>query len=275
MSSDSTSSGKALLPAARRTRILADIRSKGMSSIRELSQRYQVSEMTIRRDLEDLAGKGLVARTYGGAVESSGAEQQFSAKKAVNEDIKRSLAAAAAEAYVHPGDVIIIGGGTTVAAMGDYLGTIPNLIVVTNSLVTAIDLTKSLHSSSTVISVGGIVRGVSHTATGPVVQTFFREFHANALFLSAVGYVDGLGFMDPNMAETEVKQAMMNAADRLVMLVDSSKYGKKSLMTSVPLERVDAVITDAGTPEHVLREFRERGIEVCIAEPAGPAGCTE
>lgn len=268
-----------LLPAARRNRILADVRSRGMSSIRELSDRYRVSEMTIRRDLEHLASRGLVSRTHGGAVEakpeSSAAEEQFYAKQRVNEELKLSIAAAAVDGYVRNGDVIIIGGGTTVAAMGHYLTAIPNLTVVTNSLVSAVDLAGSLHSTSTVISIGGVVRAVSYTAVGPVVDRFFTEFHANTLFLSSAGYVPGLGFMDPSMAETEAKTAMMRAADRLVMLVDSSKFGRKSLMTSVRLQEVDAIVTDEDAPAEAVAEFRSHGIEVCIANRAGAAGCTE
>lgn len=279
MTNGSPSDGAALLPAARRNRILADIRTRGMSSIRELSERYRVSEMTIRRDLEQLASRGLVSRTHGGAVESvsesNRTEEQFYAKQRVNEELKLIIAGTAVEAYVRNGDVIIIGGGTTVAAMGNRLASIPNLTVVTNSLVTAVELAGSLHSTSTVISIGGVVRAVSYTAVGPVVDRFFTEFHANTLFLSSAGYVSGLGFMDPSMAETEAKSAMMRAADRLIMLVDSGKFGRKSLMTSVPLEKVDAIVTDDNAPDDALNEFRSRGIEVCIANRAGIAGCTE
>jgi DeoR/GlpR family transcriptional regulator of sugar metabolism len=275
----SSANDPALLPAARRSHILADIRSRGASSIRELSERYNVSEMTVRRDLEELAARGVVSRTHGGAMyvefEAGSSEEQYYAKQRVNEDIKRSLAAAAVSGYVANGDVIIIGGGTTVATMSPYLSPIPNLTVVTNNLVTAVELARSHHPTSTVISVGGIVREVSYTSIGPVVHAFFNEFHANTLFLSSVGYVEGLGFMDPSMSETEAKQAMMKAADRLVMVVDSSKFGRKSLMTSVPLEAVDVLVTDQGAPLATIDCFRERGIEVCIADRVGAAGCAE
>ena len=254
-----------MLPAQRQQQILEDIEKNGVGSIAELSQKYSVSEMTIRRDLLVLEGVGHIKRTYGGALLSNSlsAEPRYAAKQKLHASSKASLAQYAAEKLVKSGDIIILEGGTTITAMAQYLTNIQNLTVVTNGLYTTNEL-QSLAPGSTVICTGGILREVSATFVGPVAEQFFREFHANKLFLSATGLTFNAGFTDPSMLETQVKKAMKASADQVIMLLDSHKFGVKSLTTFLQADQINILVTDAAAPEDVLQTLRAKGVEIHI-----------
>lgn len=254
-----------MLPAQRQQQILEDIKKNGAGFIAELSQKYAVSEMTIRRDLMVLEEDGHIKRTHGGAllVNASSVEPRYAAKQKLHAFSKESLAQYAAEKLVEAGNIIILEGGTTVTAMAQYLTHVQNLTVVTNGLYTTNAL-QPLVPQSTVICTGGILREVSATFVGPVAEQFFREFHANKLFLSATGLTLDAGFTDPSMLETQIKKAMIASADRVIMLLDSNKFGVKSLTTVLQAGRINVLVTDADAPEDVLQALRLKGVEVHI-----------
>lgn len=260
---------RAMMPEDRRQRILADIEAGGSSSIVDLSQKYNVSEMTIRRDFKLLEEQGQIKRTHGGAIRlnSSAVESRYAAKQKINSGNKTTIARYAAEHLINDGDILILEGGTTITALAHYLPARQNLTVVTNGLYTAIEL-RHLLPHATVICTGGILRDVSFTFVGPLVERFFQEFHADTLFLSATGMTLEAGFTDPNMLESQVKKAMVGAARRIVVLLDSSKFGVRSLTRVLQPGDVDLLITDAGAPPEIVAALRARGVEVCIA-PAG------
>ena len=254
-----------MLPAQRQQKILADIEKNGVVSIAELSQKYAVSEMTIRRDLLILEAGGDIKRTHGGALflNASLVEPRYAAKQKLHAASKASLARYAAEKLVNHGDIIILEGGTTVTAMGQYLTNIQNLTVVTNGLYTTNEL-QSLVPEATVICTGGILREVSATFVGPVAEQFFGEFHANKLFLSTTGLTLGAGFTDPSMLETQIKKAMITSTDQIIMLLDSNKFGVKSLTTVLQAGKIDILVTDSNAPEDVLQALREKNVMVHI-----------
>lgn len=253
-----------LLPPQRRRRILQDITQSGAEMVSDLSERYGVSEMTIRRDLIILEEEGAVQRTHGGAVRQGRAVSAPVVAREQREQLeaegKAAIARHAARTLVSDGDIVILEGGTTVAAMVPHLRDRQELTVVTNGLSTASDLQRLLAPSCTVICAGGVLRRESHTFVGPLVERFFREFHANKLFLSATGLTLQAGVTDPNMLETQVKRAMIASATQTFLLLDSSKFGVKSLMTVLTLEELGVLITDEGAPEEMVRALGERGV---------------
>ena len=252
-----------MLPAQRQQRILEDIEKNGVGSITELSQKYAVSEMTIRRDLLVLEEGGRIKRTHGGALllNSTSAEPRYAAKQKLHASSKESLARYAAETLVEDRDIIILEGGTTVTAMAKYLSHVRDLTVVTHGLYTTNELLHLL-PQVTVICTGGILREVSATFAGPVAEQFFHEFHANKLFLSATGLTLEAGFTDPSMLETQIKKAMIASADQVIMLLDSNKFGVKSLTTVLQAGQINILVTDAGAPTDVLQALRAPGVEV-------------
>jgi DeoR/GlpR family transcriptional regulator of sugar metabolism len=265
------SEGNSLLkPLERRQRIINDIDLLDDNIIPRLSQKYGVSEMTIRRDLKVLEETGLIKRTYGGAVRwpLAAAEPTLVAR-----DKRQTLASAqklriaryAAEQLVDRNDIIILEGGTTATAMAPFLGDKEDLTVVTNGLATAEELRRHLPLSATILSTGGILRPESSTCVGPIAERFFREFNANRLFLSASGVTLEDGITDPKMLETQVKRAMIDSARQVIMLIDSSKFGLRSLMRVIEFQEIDLLVTDGDAPEALLAGLRARGVEVVVA----------
>lgn len=262
-----------LKPLDRREQIIKDIDSFDNNVIPRLSQKYGVSEMTIRRDLKVLEATGLIKRTYGGAVrwpqaQAEPALLERDKRQTLATGAKQQIARYAAEQYVSHADSIILEGGTTAAAMAPYLADRDDLTVVTNGILTAEELRRHLSLSATIITTGGIVRPESATNVGPIAERFFREFHANRLFLSATGLTLQEGITDPKMLEIQVKRAMIASAREVIVLMDSSKFGARSLMKVLDFAEIYVLITDDAAPAAMLAEIRARGVEVVVVPGA-------
>ncbi len=256
-------------PTERRRQIVKDIEILGDNVVPRLSRKYGVSEMTIRRDLKALEEHGVIKRTYGGAVRwpASVPEAQLLARdkrQTLATAQKNLLARYAAETLVAPDDIIIMEGGTTVTAMAPYLTEKEELTVVTNGIATAEELRRHLPLSATIISTGGILRPESSTCVGAVPERFFEEFHANRLFLSATGLTLEAGLTDPKILEIQVKRAMAQAAREVILLLDSSKFGVRSMMRVLDLEAIHTLVTDDGAPTAIVEALRARGIVVVL-----------
>lgn len=262
-----------MMPAERRRHIRQDIEEQGAGRIKELSDKYDVSEMTIRRDLKTLEEEGHVRRTHGGAVrlDTTQVEPHYAAKQKLHAAQKLGIAQYAVDALVDDGDIILLEGGSTATAMARRLTDRKDLTIVTNGLHTMNEL-QHLLSHHEVICCGGILREDSHTFVGPMAEHFFGEFHARTVFLSASGWTEKVGFTNPNMLETQVKKAMCASAIRVVMLLDASKFGLRSLSTILPTSAVDVLVTDEEAPSSALQTLRDQGVDVRIApSPAARA----
>jgi DeoR/GlpR family transcriptional regulator of sugar metabolism len=259
-----------MLASQRRQQILEDINSHGVGIVTNLSEKYRVSEMTIRRDLKALEQAGYIVREYGGAVRL---QERMAETHVVAREKRHKLYAAqkagigryAAQELVADGDIIIVEGGTTAAAMVPYLIEKEHLTIVTNGLATCNDLQRLMSATATIIAVGGILRPVSSTFVGPVAERFFQDFHVNKLFLSATGLTLVAGVTDPNMLEIQVKKAMISSASQVILLMDSSKCNVKSLMTVVEVDDIDILVIDDGCPPNLLEKLQARGVDVRIA----------
>ncbi len=259
-----------LRPIERRRLILKDIAAENGNLIPELSEKYAVSEMTIRRDLRLLEDEGLIKRTWGGAIlwppgRSEPAVLDRERRQQLNMASKEAIAGCAAQNFVHDGDILIMEGGTTVTAMARYLTGYKELTIVTNGLQTAAAIQQRLHGDATIICNGGILRPESSTFVGPVAEQFFRTFYGRRLFLSGTGLSLDMGLTDPHMLEVQVKRAMIASADEVVILLDSSKFGVKSLMTVLEFSRLTTIITDEGAPAELLDPLSSQGAHVLVA----------
>lgn len=261
-----------MLPTQRRQRILEDINRTGAGTVAGLSEKYGVSETTIRRDLKLLEDDGHVRRTHGGAV-SEQRENDTSTivarekRKRLYAEQKRQIARYVAQQLIEDGDIIMLGGGTTVNAIVPWLADKSDLTVVTNGLAIAGDLHHTLrqHGDATIICSGGILRSVSSTFVGPVAERFFHEFHVNKLFLSATGLTLDTGVTDPSMLETQVKKAMIASASEVVIIMDSSKFTVKSLLTVLNVEDIDVLVTDEGITSEMKAAIEAWGVDVHVA----------
>jgi DeoR/GlpR family transcriptional regulator of sugar metabolism len=262
-------------PLDRRQQILKDIDLLDDNLIPRLSKKYGVSEMTIRRDLQALEDTGVIRRTYGGAVRwpQSGGEPLVVAREKrqmLARAQKAAIAGYAAREFVGNGDSIVLEGSTTVTSMVQLITDRQDLTVVTNSLYTAEELRRRMPASATLLCAGGIIRPESSTFVGPVAERFFRELHVKRLFLSATGLTLQGGITDPQMLETQVKRAMIESAAEVIVMLDSSKFGARSLTRVLDFSEITLLITDAGAPAEMLAGLRDRGVALAVVPLAEP-----
>jgi DeoR/GlpR family transcriptional regulator of sugar metabolism len=254
-----------MLIEERRRKILGFAESETSISAGELSRRLRVSEMTVWRDLKELEARGLIRRVRGGAARGNllAGEPQFDAKQKVHREEKTAIARYAAEKLVTDGDILLLEGGTTVAGMVPYLVQ-ANLTLLTNGFKTLMKALPYLSRMNLMIC-GGILRDTSHTLVGPEAETFFSRFRAHKFFVSGAGLTLENGLTDPNPIEIQVKRAMARSADRSILLLDSSKFGQRSLASVLPFKSIDALVTDPGAPRAMLKRLEKQGIEIHIA----------
>ncbi|MEU6980689.1 MULTISPECIES: DeoR/GlpR family DNA-binding transcription regulator [unclassified Streptomyces] len=257
-----------LLAEQRRALILDEVRRRGGVRVNELTRRLNVSDMTVRRDLDALARQGVVAKVHGGAVpvvEASSHEPGFEAKSALELGAKEEIARAAA-AMVRPGTAIALSGGTTTYALARHLLDVPDLTVVTNSVRVADVFYEAQHSGSggearpgaaTVVLTGG-VRTPSDALVGPVADQAIRSLHFDALFLGVHGISVEAGLSTPNLAEAETNRRLVRSARRVVVVADHTKWGTVGLSSFATLDEVDTLVTDRGLSAEVREEMAER-----------------
>jgi len=162
---------------------------------------------------------------------------------------------------VQSGDILCMEAGTTVAAMAKYLIAYQDLTVIGNGLGTMNELAR-LAGAVNVYCCGGLLRPVAFTFVGPQAEEYFRSINASICFLSATGLTLHEGITDVNLLEIQVKRAMASSSDRVIFLLDSSKWGVRSLARVVPLVDVDVLITDMAAPASLVESLRAMGVEV-------------
>ncbi len=243
-----------MLARQRQQRILEVVRSDGGARVSALIELLGVSDMTVRRDLEALASRGLVARVHGGATEvspNSTYEPGFTVKSGLQSAEKAAIARAAA-ALVEPGSAVALSAGTTTFALARELCAVPELTVVTNSVPVAQLLHETGRADLTIVLTGG-VRTPSDALVGPVSVAALRTLHTDWLFLGVHGLDAQAGLTTPNLAEAETNRALVACARRLVVLADSTKWNVVGLSTIATLDEVDVLITDDGLDGAVCR----------------------
>ena len=238
-----------MLAGQRQLLILEEVRRRGAGRVAELTELREVSDMTIRRDLDVLAAAGLVDKVHGGATAPgrlSTDEPGFEAKSHRQLEEKDAIARAAAE-LVEPGQAIGLTAGTTTWRLAHHILDVPDLTVVTNSIQAANVLHRERRPDLTVILTGG-VRTPSDALVGPVAVTTLRSLHVDVLFMGVHGMTADAGFTTPNLLEAETDQAFVASAERVVVTADHTKWGVRGLSRIARLDEVHALVTDTGLP---------------------------
>ncbi|QMU67564.1 DeoR/GlpR family DNA-binding transcription regulator [Streptacidiphilus sp. P02-A3a] len=241
-----------MLAKRRQSVILAEIRRSGSVRVGDLSLRFGVSDMTIRRDLSDLARQGLVEKVHGGALLSdavSRIEPGFEAKTEWDPEAKDEIARAAA-ALVRPGTAIALSAGTTTHALARHLLRVQRLTVVTNSVRVADVFEEARRPGRTgpVVVLTGGVRTPSDALVGPIAALALHDLHVDQVFMGCHGIDPDAGLTTPNLAESETNRALMECASQVIVLADHSKWGMVSLSSYAPLSAVDTLVTDEAMP---------------------------
>ena len=236
-----------MLAGQRQQLIVEEIRRRGAVRVSELTELLAVSDMTIRRDLDLLASSGLVDKVHGGATargRPSTDEPGFEAKSHRQLEEKEAIARAAAK-LVKPRQAVALTAGTTTWRLAHHLHSIPDLTVVTNSIQVANVLHREQRPDLTVVLTGG-VRTPSDALVGPVAVTTLRSLHVDLLFIGVHGLADDAGLTTPNLLEAEANQALISAADRVVVVADHTKWGVRGLSKTARLADAHVLVTDDG-----------------------------
>ncbi len=248
-----------MIAVGRRRRIVQLLEEEGNVKVDELAGLFDVSQVTIRKDLSELEEQGLLQRTYGGAVFSHRSRFNVSFFQRLNMQSapKNSIAQAALE-YIHEGDTIVIDAGSTTLALAQALpGRFRSLYIITSSVPVALELSQAGYE---ILLVGGQVRNHSLALIGPTAIRTLETFHADKAFLGSSGITLAHGHSTPNPLDGQVKQAMMRSADETYVLTDSTKFGHACLTTFAKLSDIQLTITDFGMPADFAEAFRRDGV---------------
>lgn len=228
----------------RRQRLLQLIHDQPGIRVVELAALLEVSEGTIRNDLNVLAQAGQLTRVRGGAVpaeEPLTPRVPFAAQAQMNRSAKEQIARWAAN-LVEDGDSILLDASTTAYHLGKHLHDRRNLTVVTNGLDVARTLAANL--TNTVILLGGVLNPAGASVTGLVSDQFLADLHIKTAFMSCTGFTPEAGFTESDIRQAELKRKMIGRASRLVALVDSSKFGRVDLAPFARFDQVHHIFTD-------------------------------
>jgi len=258
-----------VLAHQRQSSILAEVTRQGGARVADLVRSLGVSDMTIRRDIEALAERGLVAKVHGGvvAVGRAADEPRYSTKSTQQQPEKLAIARAAA-ALAQPGQAIGISAGTTTATLAAGLLTVPDLTVVTNSIPVEDAFYRGGRADQTVVLIGG-TRTVSDALVGPVAETALARVNFDVLFLGVYGMNPHAGFTTPNLAEAEINRALLAAARQVVVLADHTKWDLIGIATIAPLTAAHVLITDTGLNRAARTLLRDQVGQLIVVPPGG------
>lgn len=259
-----TEGGNIRFAEGRRAAILEWIREEGSARVRDLSNAFGVSEVTIRQDLERLESGGLIERVHGGAFLKSVPQQvrSMALQHHENMDAKQRIGAAAA-ALVQDGETITLDSGSTTTQVAAHLVDRHNLTVITNGL--NIALLLGAQPSVTVLMPGGHFKAPTLSVSGDGSADYFEGLFVKRLFLAAAAVSIEDGISIPSLADLAIKRAMIASAEKVYLVVDSGKIGRRSFSSVGPVSIIHCLITDSGIADDEKARFEEAGIEVIIA----------
>ncbi len=257
----------------RRDRTVGLLREREFVRVADLAEAFNVSEVTVRGDLDHLEDRGLLKRVRGGAVPRHVVEPErtFEETSATAQLQKRSIARRAVD-LVESGDSVILDVGTTTTAIAAELAdrtALTDVSVFTSSLTIALAL-EVAYPRITVVVTGGTLRPKQHSLVEPMAGMLLDTIHARLVFLGCNGVDIGAGVTNINLPETSVKQRMIRAAAERVVVADASKLGQIALAKVCDLDDVDLLITDDRADDAVIAEFRATGLAVDVVAERGP-----
>ena len=249
----------------RRTYILQQLEKEEKVNVSELSRRFRVSEVTVRKDLKHLENKNFLIRSRGGAIKQSFINTDLSIyiRRKHNAKVKEAIGAAAAE-LISNGETILLDTGTTVMEMAKHLSKKIDITVITNS----VDITLRLaeYKNIRVIMPGGILRRNSLALVGEQAAESLRIFFCDKYFLSADGIDIQKGLLTSNIEEASLAKINIKNSKKVIALIDSSKFHNSAITAIGPLSDLHTLITDKGISAGVLNDIRGLGVNVIVVD---------
>ncbi|NQT23810.1 DeoR/GlpR transcriptional regulator [candidate division KSB1 bacterium] len=247
----------------RRSKIIAQLDATGRVGVQELSDLFKVSSVTIRNDLTFLENKNLLYRTRGGAIKQTkvAIDLALSEKAKKNSEMKKRIGVKAAS-FIQDGDTIILDSGTTTMEIAKQLKQFKNLVVITHALNIASELAGS--DGIDIIMPGGMLREKSFSLVGPMAEKNLKEYYCDRLFLAVDGFDTKYGISTPCVSEAQLNRVMAEIAREVIVVADSSKFGKRSFAHILPVSKIDKVITDDGLDELERKKLENQNIEFIV-----------
>src|SRR5580704_18257845 len=253
----------------REREIMTLLRDSGEVSVLDMANRFQVSEMTIRRDLTELERRGVVIRTYGGArsLFQEVGDESYNDRALDALPLKAAIANAA-RAYIKPGIHVFVDSGTTTWALAKSLPRDLEAHITTNDVEIAYHLLT--YPKIQLSIVGGIVRQIQHSIIGSTAVEMIHAMNAEIAFIGVNGFSLQRGFTTVNPFDADVKHAMITRADHVIILADSTKAGKVRSYPVAGLGKGHHLISDSGLPDEFRAGLEEAGIKVEIVNVSEP-----
>jgi DeoR/GlpR family transcriptional regulator of sugar metabolism len=254
--------GQGLLAAERRARIGALAARQGVVRTEELSRLFKVSPVTIRSDLDLLAKEGVLIRDRGGAVVNANTAltTAFNQRAEENQHEKQRIGQAAAR-LVKAGDTVILDAGTTIMEMAKVLTDVTPLTVVTNALNVAMQM-GSVRDVN-VILIGGSLNRETISIIGPTAAQHLHDLMVQKAFIGIHAF-DEDGLMDLSIEVTQIKREMIHAARHVILVADSSKWGKVGFAKVAHLTAAKTIVSDTNLPQEARAAIQRKGIELIL-----------
>lgn len=255
-------------PGARQARILDLLARQGFLTVGDIASATRISEITVRRDLAELALRGALKRTHGGAMALRNGQAEifdafepaFDARRRRNSDAKSAIARTAVQ-LVKPGVTIALDVGTSTLELARCLGDVGEIKIVTNNLRAASLLADSPHA---VYVPGGRVRGKELSVYGPTASVQLGDYWFDLAFIGVSGITEA-GLFDYSPEDTDIKRIYMARARQVVVLCDAQKFGHLSMVQVAELSQTHVLVTDAAPPEAIAMALTKANVRVLVA----------
>ena len=251
-----------MLTSQRKQHILAVLKREGQIVAKALSQELGLSEDTIRRDLRELAGEGLLQRVHGGALPSSPAVADYAGRQRLAPEDKTAIGRAAA-AMIQPGQVVILDGGTTTLQVVRHLPPDLEVTIVTHSPSIAVALVD--HPRAEVVLIGGRLFKHSVVAVGAAAIEAIGRIRADFYFMGVTGIHPEAGLTTGDLEEAHIKRALSQSAAETIVLVSAEKLSAASPYAIVPLTEISGIVVERSTPAEATAVYERMGIAVTRA----------
>lgn len=250
-----------MLAIERRNAILAKLTAQGKVIVTDLSREFDVTEETIRRDLEKLDKEGLAKKTYGGAVinHNLNTDLPFNVRKRANVELKQKIAEKIA-GMINDGDYIMLDASSTAIYVTKCILDRKNITLITNSVEIMLELADK--SDWNILSTGGSLKKGALSLVGASAERMIRGFHVDLAVCSSKGVDLNMGITDSNEKDSEIKRAIFAAADKKILAVDSTKFDKISFVHVCDMNDIDVVVTDSQPSERWVEHFKDKNVEL-------------
>ncbi|MGH9340361.1 MAG: transcriptional repressor AgaR [Acidobacteriota bacterium] len=245
--------------------IVQKVNQEGRVLVTDLAGELDISPVTIRNDLKVLSREGLLERTHGGAIKSESAliDRALREKEKIHAQEKSAIAAKAAT-YIHEGQSIILDSGSTATKIARMIRDRKDLTVITNAVNIALELLDT--SGIEVILTGGVLRRNSVSLVGHLSEVSLHRLTADIMFMGVDGIDAEIGYTTPNLSEARVNQEMMKITREIIVVSDSSKFGRRSLAVICEPRRVHRIITDSKVDSEYVNQLQALDVEVVLVD---------